>query len=116
MKEIHTTFKLTCDALKEQIIASVDDQYINVLEANIIGYTNVTPLQLLEHLWKNYGKTQENDLSANETMMKTAWHPPTPIEELYKQLRNRQKFAKRGNEEISDSQLIRYAYDNVFNT
>ena len=44
------------------------------------------------------------------------WHPPTTIEELYKQLRNGQNFAKKGNEEISNSQLIRYAYANVFNT
>ena len=49
-------------------------------------------------------------------MMKLAWHSPTPIKESYKQLRNTNKFAKRGNEEISDSQLIRYAYDNVFKT
>ena len=96
---MYATFKLTYDALKEQTITSVDDQYINVLEANIIGYSNVTPIVLLNLMWKNYNNIQESDLSANKDIMKTPWHPPTSIKDMYKQLRNGQRFAKKGNKQ-----------------
>ena len=42
--------------------------------------------------------------------------PPTPIEELYKQLHTGQKFAAQGGEEITDSQLVRIGYDNIHKT
>ena len=113
---IYTTFKLTQDALKNQILKNVDEEYINALEHDITKYSQVTPLELLTHLWSNYGAIEESDLSANEERMKQAWNPPTPIEELYKQLRDGQKFAKKGGEDITDSQLVRIGYDQVYKT
>ena len=115
-KDTYNTFRLTTEALKAQIIASVDDQYINELEAEIIGYTNIAPQQLMAHLWKNYGTIEVSDLTINEETMKAPWNPPTPIEDLFKQLREGQKFAKLGGESISNDQLARYAYENILKT
>jgi hypothetical protein len=43
-------------------------------------------------------------------------NPPTPIEDLFLQLRDSQEFATKGNETISDSQLLRLCYDNINST
>ena len=48
--------------------------------------------------------------------MKEAWAPPSPIEDLYKQLREGQKFAAKGGEPISDQQLIRYGLEIIGET
>ena len=112
----YATFILTQEALKNQILKSVDEQYINALEHEITKYSQVTPRALLEHLWKHYGKITEADLRANEARMKTTWHPPSPIEDLFKQLRDGQKFAKKGGEDITDSMLVRMAYDQIYAT
>ena len=49
-KATHTTFVLTRDALKQQIVGNVEDQYINVLKKNITAYATVTSLETLTHL------------------------------------------------------------------
>ena len=48
--------------------------------------------------------------------MKEAWAPPSPIKDLYKQLREGQKFAAKGGEPISDQQLIRYGLEIIGET
>ena len=66
------------------IINSVDDEYINDLCDPLTKYSLVTPNELLKHLWSNYGKIDQGDLSANEDRMKMPWTPPIPIEILLK--------------------------------
>ena len=49
----HITFILTQESPRNQIIASVDDQYISNLHNDVTEYTTVTPKELLDHLWKH---------------------------------------------------------------
>jgi hypothetical protein len=104
-------FRTTRTALKNCIINSVDDRYIVSLKNTITGYANVTPNDIMKHLWKKYGKIDTSDLSANEARMKTAWHPPTSIEVLFEQLKDGQDFAKQGGETINDSTIVRFGYE-----
>ena len=60
------------------------------------------------HLWDTYGTIDQSDLLANEDRTKPPWAPPTPIEPLFKQMRDGQKFALQGGETISDNQIVRY--------
>jgi hypothetical protein len=48
--------------------------------------------------------------------MTAQWNPPTPIQDLFLQLRDGQEFATDGDESLSESQLLRLCYDNVDNT
>ena len=41
---------------------------------------------------------------------------PNPIEDLFKQLREGQEFAKKGGETIDDNTLVRYGYEVINNT
>jgi len=112
-RDIYMRFVLTQDALRNQIIANVEDQYINHLHNDLTEYSTVTPKELLDHLWSTYGDIDETDRTKNEARMKAPWSPPSPVEELFKQLREGQKFAQKGNETIGDELLARYAYENI---
>ena len=67
----------------------------------------------MQHIWKTYGKVDDADHTLNEQRVKAPWSPPTPIEALFDQLDDGQLFASKGNEVIDDSQLMRWAYDNI---
>jgi hypothetical protein len=54
-----------------------------------------------------YGVMTAADIDANMVRMNTPWSPPTPIEVLFKQLEEGQRFATLVAEPIADSQLAR---------
>ena len=110
------TYQAAKIALRNLIINATEEQYIKKLKNSITAYATVTPHTLLEHLWTTYGKIDAADNKANEERMKAPWHPPTPIESLFKQLEDGKDFAEKGNESISDTQLIRWGYENIQNT
>ena len=60
------TFILTQEALRNQIIVCVDDQYINQLHNNITEYATVTPKELLDHLWKMHRGVNRTDRTMNK--------------------------------------------------
>ena len=112
----YVTFTITRTVIQSFIINCVDEQYINALSDPVTKYALVTPLELLTHLWDNYGTIDQGDLSANEDRMKAPWSPPTPIETLFKKMNDGKKFAKEGGEVISDTQIVRYTYDIIMAT
>jgi hypothetical protein len=102
--------------LVSMITNNCPDKYLTALKDPITKFRRCTPLQILQHLWAEYGTISSQDLTANYTAMTAKWNPPTPIEDLFLQLRDGQEFATDGNESISDSQLLRLCYDNVNST
>ena len=65
------------------------------------------------YIWKTYGKIDDADHTLNEQRMRAQWTPPTPIETLFDQLEDGQEYAAQGKEIINNSQLMRWAYDNI---
>jgi hypothetical protein len=89
------------------IIAATPDTYIKALIDPIFGYANVTTLSLLTHLQTTYGEMTAADREANLTRMNAPWSPPSPIENLFDQLEEGQRYAVLAAEPIADSQLTR---------
>ena len=110
---IHNTVK---NALRNQILHSVENKYITDLEDPSAQFLLVNTLEILNHLWDNFGEIDESDLRENEVKMKTPWNPPTPIQDLFKQIKNGQDFAKKGGENIADTQLVRLTYGVIEDT
>ena len=110
---IHNTVK---NALRNQILHAVDHKYITDLEDPSTQFLLVSPLEIMNHLWDNFGEIDENDLRQNELRMKAAWNPPTPIQDLFKQMQAGQKFAKKGGENIDDTHLVRLTYGVIEDT
>jgi hypothetical protein len=81
--------------LRNFVLNALPDTYINALCNPVTKYARVTTLQLLTHLWTTYGTISSHDLSINYNKMTTQWNPPTPIESLFRQLREGQQFAKK---------------------
>jgi hypothetical protein len=92
-------------ALVRCIIAATPSTYIEALSHDEFGYATVTSLQLLTHLHTTYGVMTAADIDANMARMNNPWSPPTPIEVLFKQLEEGQRFATLAAEPIADSQL-----------
>ena len=94
---IHNTVK---NALRNQILHSVDNLYITELEDPSTQFLLIEPLKILDHLWENFGEIDESDLRENEVRMKTPWSPPTLIQDLFKQIKTGQEFAQKGGKTL----------------
>ncbi len=96
-----TEFRTYCDtdkALRNMLIEAVPDIYLRKIKDKQIGYSNVTCLQVLTHLWKNYGAITQAELDENQDRMRTPWHPPMKIEALFAQLSEGENVAEQGKE------------------
>jgi hypothetical protein len=52
----------------------------------------------------------------NLDRMQNPWHPPTPVEQLFKQIEIGKKFANDGSDPLSDHQIVHIAYNIVNDT
>jgi hypothetical protein len=111
------TYHNTENALRNQLLAACPEDYIYDLIHNKIGViNNVTKLEIRTLLWTTYGEITYADLDANLARMTKAWHPPTPIEFLFKQLEEAGTFAIAGNAAIGENNIVRSGYNTIFAT
>ena len=66
----HQKFIAAKTALRNLILNSIDDKYINELENENTGYTKVSPLPLIAYIWNNYATSDDADHARNEENMK----------------------------------------------
>lgn len=76
------------------------------LKIHKLSMQKVKHQTLMVNLWSMYGQIKIEDLKYNDA-------PPTPIKRLLKPRHDGGKVSEEGKETISDSQLVRYGYDNV---
>jgi hypothetical protein len=103
----------TDNTLRSQLIAACPDTFIRALKVPKLGYSNVTTLALLTHLWTTYGTIKMEDLEANQVRMVQQWHPSSPIEDLWTQIDEAAEFAILGESPYDDKFLLRAAYKNI---
>jgi hypothetical protein len=110
------TYYETDKALRNQLILATPPAYVRSLYDDTLGFGNVTCLQLLLHLWHNYGRITQAELDANLLRMAAAWNPPTPIEVLFAQLEDGVRFATAGNDPPSMPTVVRQGYNIIYAT
>jgi hypothetical protein len=103
-------------ALRNQLIKTTPLMYLEAIADPTTGFGNTGALQLLSNLKDRYGTIDNKALDDNLDHMKTPWRPPTPIEQLFKQIENGHKFANDGSDPLSDRQLVRVAYNIINDT
>ena len=101
-----TIFVNTEAALKKQVIAAVPETYYSILGDDIIGYADVTVLEILAHLDDTYGALTEDDLDRNIKLMNSPWNTQDPIETLFDRLKSCRTFAA-ATEPIEEATMIR---------
>ena len=112
----HQTYHSTDKALKKMLLAAGPELYLLAIKHPRTGFSNLTTLQMMTHLWTTYGTIEETDLNNNLIQMATAWHPTNPIESLFKQIDDGIEFARAGDSPIDDATAVRMIYKCVFDT
>ncbi|CAB9529927.1 hypothetical protein SEMRO_2674_G334380.1 [Seminavis robusta] len=85
-------FRGTETALKKQLLEAVSNTFTNTLKHKMYGYAQVTAHEILAHLDAEYGTVDADDIKDNEKRMNATWNPSQPIEDLYNQVKDAQKF------------------------
>ena len=77
-----TKFSITkaCNgALKEQIMASFHNDYVEVLGNTNVGFAQITTIELLNHLYGSYGTITPIEMEDTTNAMVTPYDPSKPI-------------------------------------
>jgi hypothetical protein len=102
----YVEFAAMRDHLKGQLIAAVDDTYIQILSDEIFGFANVTPRDIMIHLMVTYGVRTIEDLESNRDKIKSDWNPDTEIEHLWKRAADCKAFADGTALALSDDAIM----------
>ncbi len=101
------------NALRQQLIKAVPE----ALEDPTLGYSTSSALDIMTHLWENYGTIDADELQQNAFALNTpSWNPTTSIESLFAKIQHHADFATAGGVPISDILLAQAAYTNVEST
>jgi hypothetical protein len=103
-------------ALKKQIISVFEPMYLEILNANIVGYANITSRYMLDHLFETYGNITAVDLEINFEHMRWAWDSQQPVESLCKQIQDCVDYSEAGGVPIGPSQQINVGCKKIFAT
>ena len=112
----YRTYNNVQNALKQQLLASVDDIYVRTLRNVHTGYARVTTLQILSHLYQVYGRLTPMAMQENDTRFRQAYNPSEPFELLIQQIEDAQAFAAAGGQAYSAEQIVSNAYNIVHHT
>ena len=106
----------TNNALKSQLIASVDEMYIKALRNRITGYAQTTTKQLLQHLFDTYGRLTPQDLKLNTERMNTPYNINSPIENIFEQIEDAIYIASIAQALFNNNQILNTAYTLIAKT
>jgi len=107
-------YALVDNVLRQQLINAVPNHYISTLLHPLHGFSRVTTLSMLTHLWTNYVTITPAELQANAIALHSpSWIPTDPIESLFIKIQTMADFAEAGGAPINDLLMAQAAYSNV---
>ena len=74
------------------------------------GYVGITTLQMLTHLYDNYGIITAVDIENNDEEMRIPYNPALPIESLFHQIEVAVEFAEAVKRPYEKAQVVSRAY------
>jgi hypothetical protein len=103
-------------AIKKMILKAFDDEYLNALSDEVVGYANCTSLDLLTHVLNFYAMIAPTELAQNYERLNTPYDPNQQIETLFQQIQDARAFTVAGGQPYGAAMIINVAYTLVFNT
>jgi hypothetical protein len=85
---IFRTWTTVEQALETQIITAFEPMYLEILKNDMVGFTNKTARDMLDHLFISYGRIADVDLEHNWEHMRKSWDPQQAVESLFKQIQD----------------------------
>jgi hypothetical protein len=70
--------------------------YLDILNDNMVGYTNISARDMLGRLFETYSNITAVDLEINFEHMWRAWDPQQPVENLFKQIQDCADYSEEG--------------------
>jgi hypothetical protein len=80
---VYRTYNNVDQALKKLIIDASEDQFLNTLSDEVVGYANRTSLDLLMQLLTYYAMIVPTEHTQNYERLNTPYDPNQPIEYLF---------------------------------
>ena len=96
-------------ALQQQILSCIDHIYIRALRHAHTGYANVHVRDLLQYLFRNYGRILPHALAENDVMFRKDWDPSSPFESLIDQIETAQEIAEDAVQPYTQAQILNNA-------
>jgi hypothetical protein len=97
-------------ALTKQIINAVDDEFIEDLKDHNTGYANKTPLEMLEHLYEDYGQLTAQDISENKNRLKEDFDTNKTMVAHFHKIKEIRIIADKTGNTITDADAIAETY------
>ena len=89
--------------LIQTLLASFEEVYFKGLRNGHVGYQNSTFLQMIQHLYTNYGVITPTDLEDNDIHMRKPYDANKQIEELFDQIEDVVEYTDAANAAYSDT-------------
>jgi hypothetical protein len=114
--QTYLTYTSVQQALKKQIITVFEPMYLDVLNDDLAGFSNISAWAMLDHLFTTYGNITAVDLENNFEHTRHAWDPQQHVESLFKQIKDFYDYKEAGGFLIGHPQQINVCYANIFET
>jgi hypothetical protein len=107
------TFYTVQQAIKKHIITVFEPMYLDILNDDMVGFSNITTRDMPEHLFLTYSIT-DFGLERNFKQTRKARDPQQPVETLLKQIQDCADFSEAGDVAICHAHQINVGYANIF--
>jgi hypothetical protein len=101
------------DAIKAQIIDSVNDTYLNELRNKYTGYMGVSSRDLIDHLLDRYGKITPADIEECKKRMNEPIDSSQPIDIYFQKIDDCIQYAVDGQVAFTPGQILQTVYHAV---
>jgi hypothetical protein len=94
--QTYRTYTSIKKAFTKQSISVFEPMYLEILNDNMVGYTNISARDMLDHLFETCGNITADDVEINFEHMRRAWDPQHPVESLFKQIQDSDDYSEAG--------------------
>jgi hypothetical protein len=102
--------------LKKQVITVFEPIYLDIVNDNMVGFTNISARAMLDHIFTTFGNITAVDLENNFEHMRRAWDPQQPVGSLFKQTQDCDNYSEAGGVLIGHPHKINVGYAQIFAT
>ena len=103
-------------SLKKQISDAIEDSFLVGATFGTLGFGARTALDVMTRLFLDFGNLTPIDIDNNDKRMKQEYNANIPIEVLFKQIDDAQKFAVAGRSPYTINQLIQCGIIHILRT
>eukprot|EP00957_Ditylum_brightwellii_P156256 11893162-Ditylum_brightwellii.AAC.1 len=90
------TYHNTDKELRAQVNSAIEQRYTKALQQGLVGLNNRTTIDLLQHLYLNYGQVTPHMMMQVDLHMCQALNPAQPIEDFFGQFDTAQDMCMAG--------------------